>query len=192
MPTDEKHALYPPVKSQPMRLNAVRKWAFRAMLSAFLICAVINLSIGGKPWVLLLALAEYIFYSAFLSKALIESSLLERFVSIMFSGSILLLLTSLWGSGSAEVALPLTCFGMLCLSCVISLLEYKNHRKNLLPIIIVFATSVAVALIGLFMPWGMNWPSIVLLSTSVVLIILALLLFRETISIELRKRFSVK
>ena len=187
-----KHELYPVIQARRMILHALRIWTSRGLIGAFVVCAIVNLCVGGRPWILLVLLGEYILYLLFLYKEPIESSLLEQFTPIVYAVCGILLVANWWGSDSVEIALPMTYFGMLCGSFVLYLLEYRLYHRNLLPLAHCLLFAVFNALIGLALPWGLNWPRIVLLSTSGFMVLVLVVLLRKTFWIECKKRFSTK
>lgn len=187
-----KQTRYPFIETQQLIKNDIRRWSFFCLIGALGICGIVNLCLGGRPWVLLVAIGEYIIFTAFLSKESIESTILKRLVSIMYAVLAILLVSAWWGSKNMHVGFPMTTFGMLCLCGAIYLWRYRNNRTSPLPLLIFLVTSMLDSLTGIFLPWGLNWPRIVLLSTSVFLILLTLVLFRKAIVVEMRKRFSVR
>lgn len=187
-----KRTLYPPIAARQSMMKTLRVYVFRCFCAAFLVCAVVNLSVGGSAWSLYVLISEYIFFTAFLTKEQVEATLPQKLMTLTFSICVLLMLVEWLSAGTShtmKIAVPMTYFGALFVNSVIYFTNFKKQHKNVLPLLqMIFAAIVAVV-IGIFDTYGMNWARIVLLSYSVALIGVSLLWFRKPVICELWKKF---
>ena len=69
---------YPKLKKEVNKFLIFRKIMLIIFLISIITCTIINLSLGGKKWMLYVLGGEIIFYFAILNKPLIDNTLIKR------------------------------------------------------------------------------------------------------------------
>src|SRR5574344_653016 len=74
---------YPKIKKSVNKFLIFRKVILIIFLISIVSSTIINLSIGGKMWMLYVIGGEIIFYFAFLNKPLIDNTFVKRFTKVV-------------------------------------------------------------------------------------------------------------
>ena len=69
---------YPKLKKEVNKFLIFRKIMLIIFLISIITCTIINLSLGGKKWMLYVLGGEIIFYFAILNKPLIDNTLIKK------------------------------------------------------------------------------------------------------------------
>ena len=74
---------YPKLKKEVNKFLIFRKIMLIIFLISIITCTIINLSLGGKKWMLYVLGGEIIFYFAILNKPLIDNTLIKRITIVV-------------------------------------------------------------------------------------------------------------
>ena len=74
---------YPKLKKEVNKFLIFRKIMLIIFLISIITCTIVNLSLGGKKWMLYVLGGEIIFYFAILNKPLIDNTLIKRITIVV-------------------------------------------------------------------------------------------------------------
>ena len=189
----ENTNLYPDYKKPPMTYGRVKKLVFLTLIFSFLVCLIVNLAVGGKPWCLYVLGSEVLFWVTFFSGGLIEFNIVQKFLHIVISVCLFLLLIDFlsgFAGWSILMAVPVVYFGAMVIASISFLAEFKRKRQNFLLLYLMFFASVVVLIISIAGVIEYRWPLIVLGSYSAAVIAVTLIWFRKAFLNELKKKWQ--
>ena len=190
---DPCYSLYPsPIRRRNLR-SLLPSWLPRTLFDVIVICAIINLCVGGIPWFLYIATSVFVFYQAFLSWELIENTFIQKMMSLSRAIIIeLLIIQQLSGphTWATQMVIPLILSASLLISAIVFAYDFRRQRANILSIASVALSALIAFIVSLFGPGGTPWPFI-LCAYTVALILWIFLFYRKSIRVELRKHFHL-
>ncbi len=181
-----------PIPKKIYRRVAVNviKWCF---IATAYICPIVNLSFGGKPWSLVVLWALWSVWSLAVSRDILEYNRISQSAKSLVYICIMLILIDLCiSSGWAGFVVPIVSFGTLIIIGILLFSNLSKQKQNLMPMVWLIAASL-VALAASFIGWPeMNWPIITLGATAGALLVASILILKNDLLRELKKRFHVK
>ncbi len=180
-----------PARQHKTSVSHVRKAATAFLAAGCGISVLVNALVGGLPWSLYVLLASYMLYAIFLSRELVEASVLQMLASVVNLACLFLSLVSAVAGGSralTQIAMPITYAGMLVVQGLIFFVGFKQQQKNLMPFLNALGTAVGVVIFSLLGVPGVAWAQITLAAVALVLVALACFGFGGFILPELQKR----
>lgn len=184
---------YPQIKKSVNKFLIFRRITLLVFLLSIIVCVIVNLSVGGKNWMFYVIGGEIVFYFLFLNKPLIDNTLIKRItIGIFIICAYLYLIDLIEKTDFSYFVITIIGFAIMILQFTIYLSAYKSQKKKFIPIFWTAVGSILFCLLAILNILKMNWPTIVLGSLGLFLIIVMLTLFRKTFTTELKKYFSVK
>lgn len=189
-------AVYPKIEPRPNVHQIVRFVLSLILLIGCLTCGIVNLCVGGAPWVLYVLGASVIVWAVFLYRPMVEFSVLHRVAVVLPTICAYLYLVD-WlsnGAGFSELVVPIVLFSVFILCILLFFVRFHHQKHNVFAIYMIsllVLTLVIFAACGLFR-LRFTWPIIVLASLDGLLLILTLLFFLKPTAREFKKKFSLK
>ena len=169
---------YPKIKSKVNKFLIFRRITLILFLISIIVCLIVNLSIGGKKWVYHVILGEIIFYYAFLNKPLIDNTLVKR-ISIVLMIVCIYLYVIDWidHTSWSYFVINIILFSMILFQLLLFLTAIG---------------SIIFCILAITKVFKINWAVIVFGSLGLASLLMLLIFYREMITSELKKYFSVK
>ena len=119
-----------------------------------ILCAALNLSIGGQAWSIVVLWSLWMVWSNLFAPALVEFNRISQTIKLIAQICILLMLINgLLAPGWAAMVVPIVCFSGLSLTGLLFFTGFDRQRQNGMPMLLLSAVCLAVAIPGLFV-----WP----------------------------------
>ncbi len=183
---------YPRITKEINKFLLFRKIMLVFFLVSLITCSIINLSIGGKAWMLYVLGGEIVFYFAFLNKSLIDNTFVKRFTKVvLIICAYLYLIDVLDETHWSYYVITIIGFSILIIQSTLFFSAFKNQRKKFIPMFWTSIGSVMFCILAIAKVIQMNWPIIVLGSLGIALILVMFTIFRKTIITELKKYFNI-
>lgn len=185
---------YPQVQANRMSFARLQRWVRWFFIVSFLVCAVVNIAVGGIPWVAFVLVSEIICYRLFFSREVIENTVPQQVMTLIYLVCILLIVIEWSGAADThmmEIAVPMTYFGALVFNAVIYFVGFRHQRRNVLPLLQMTGAALLILPFTFFAPIRVNWARITLLSVSAGIVMIAAVFFRNPILVELKKIFHL-
>ena len=186
--------VYPPCEKPHLgwqKLALCCKWAF--LLAGFL-CAVVNLSTGGKAWCLVVIWALWMVWAQLVSPDIVEYNRISQTIKLIVNACILLCLID-WclTPGWAAEIVPIVGYSSLLLVSVLFFTDAEAQRLNMFPMLLFCAASLIGSVIGLVtLQGGESWPPAVLCAVAVAVLVGCAAKLGKDFLRECRKRFCTK
>ena len=105
---------YPALGKRKQVKRKLIKAAGLVLLSAAVICPIVNIAVGGKAWSLIVLLGLYMVWTLVLSPDLVEYNRISQFIKLLLCSCLILILIELFlAPGWAGVVVPIVGFGGL-------------------------------------------------------------------------------
>ena len=188
--------VYPKIEPRPNARLLLHRIAAAGLVCGTLVCILVNLCVGGKPWCVTVAGGAVLFWVCFLYHPLVEYSLIRKLTAILSSACGYLILIDYLNEGPhwSHLVAPIVLFSLFVFTLILFFVQFKRQKHNILPLYQIALISLFVVIAaasGLF-SLSFTWPMIVLASLDGALLILTLLFFRKPIREEFRKKFHTK
>ncbi|HPE15222.1 MAG TPA: DUF6320 domain-containing protein [Bacilli bacterium] len=158
-----------------------------------LTCIIINISVGGKPWSLLVVGGGIIFYLIFVYKPLIDNLFIRRFTYTIFAiCGYLYLIDYVEGTSWSSYVIKIICFSVLIVQTIFLFTFYNKQKVQMIPIFLTTILSIIIAILALCGLIILNWPLIVFGSIGTALLIIFFTILRKNFIKELKKYFYIK
>ncbi len=186
-------AFYPKPKRRG-HLFFWRRLAILCLWAGIVASAVVNLAVGGTPWVVYVVLGAFAAYEIFLSLETAERSLIRRIVSGSYAVSILLYGTA-WvtdsGTWAVEIVIPLVLLAALVASAALYFSDYRRFSAQCLPVFGLAALSVTGGILGLCGVLPMGWPLIALSASALAVLVGSICTFRRSLWMQIKKKMHI-
>lgn len=184
---------YPKIKKKVNKFLIFRRIMLLLFLVSIIVCTIVNLSVGGKKWMLYVIGAEVIFYFAFLNKPLIDNAFVKRFTEVVFIVCAYLYLIDLIEKTSwSYFVISIIAFSILIFQLLLFFMEYKNQKKKFMTMFLTAVCSVIFCVLAASKVVKINWPVIVLGSLGVLVLLILFIFYRKPIINDLKKYYSTK
>ena len=181
-----------PSKRKLQRARLIQYLAGPFLLAA-LICGVVNLTVGGKAWSLIVMWALYMVWTMIVSPDVIEYNRISQFTKLLWESCVLLILIDvLLVSGWVLNVVSIVCFGGIIAVCALFLTDYERQRHNLLPVILLSVGALVASVLGIIIIRPVRWQISVTAALSFAMLVVCLYGMRHDIKSELRKMFHVR
>lgn len=182
---------YPKIQKEVNKFLKFRRITLLIFLFSIIVCTIVNLSVGGKLWMLYVIGAEIIFYFAVLNRPLIDNTFVKRFTILVFIiCAYLYLIDIIEKTHWSYFVITIIGFAIIIIQSILYFTAFKYQRKKFIPMFWTCIFSVIFCLLAIVKVVKMNWPTIVLGSLGLALIIVMFTIFRKTIVSELKKYFN--
>lgn len=139
-------------KQWMVRTRRIVKWAF--LFTAF-ICAVVNLSTGGKAWSAVVLWSLWLAWSLVFSPDLVEYNRISQLVKIVAGACVLLILIDvLLSPGWALSVVPDVCFGGIAVVGALLFTDFERQKQNVMPLLWMTVGALAAAGVLLWLRRG--------------------------------------
>ena len=183
---------YPRITRKLSKFIIFRRVTLLIFLVSVVVCTIINLSVGGKLWMLYTIGAEIIFYLAFLNKPLVDNSFVKRFTTVvLIICAYLYLIDIIEKTNWSYFVITIIGFGILIIQSAFFFSARKNQRKKFMPMLFTAVGAVIICVLAIVKVLEMKWSVIVLGSLGFALIIIMFTIFKKTIISGLRKYFNI-
>ena len=185
------HRTYPVYKKISSRGTKFRFWSIMALVVLTIAAVIVNIVIGGRTWSLYAVVGAIINYQTFFSRKQVESSLIRKFIAIVLSVCILLIIIQFLSRSEVaaiQIIVPILLWGTLILSTFLYFLDFQAQKSHILPILFTICLSFVCIGTGFWLFNTIRWPSIVLMSISTFIVLFAILFYRKPVRAELRKK----
>ena len=180
---------YPKLKKEVNKFLIFRKIMLIIFLISIITCTIINLSLGGKKWMLYVLGGEIIFYFAILNKPLIDNTLIKRItIVVMIVCAYLYMIDIIEETSFSYFVINIILFSIIIFQLIIFLSEFKLQRKKFIPAI----GAIIFCILALTKVVELNWPIIVLGGVGVLSLIILLVFYHKRVIKDLTKYFSIK
>jgi hypothetical protein len=182
---------YPVYKKISSRGTKFRFWSIMALIVLTVATVIVNIAVGGRTWSLYVVVGSIINYQTFFSRKQVESSLIRKFIVIVLSVCILLIIIQFLSRSEVnaiQIIVPILLWGTLILSAFLYFFDFPAQKSHILPILFTICLSLICIGTGLWLFNTIRWPSIVLMSISTFIVLFAMLFYRKPVWAELRKK----
>ena len=184
---------YPKIKKSVNKFLIFRKVILIIFLISIVSSTIINLSIGGKMWMLYVIGGEIIFYFAFLNKPLIDNTLVKRItIIVLIACAYLYLINIIEDEHWSYFVINIICFSLIIIQLILLLIERKLQNGKFIPIFVCSICSVIFCLLAVTKVVKINWPIIVLGSLGLFVLLILFIFYRKPIINELKRYYSIK
>lgn len=186
--------IYPPVGKRRLdkqRIVRCCKWAF---LFAGLMCAVVNISTGGKAWSVVVIWSMWMVWTQLVSPDTVEYNLISQTIKLIVNACILLVMIDwLLTPGWAAEVVPIIGYSTLILVSVLFFADMETQRQNMLPLLLFCVACLIGSIIGLIaIHEKESWPFAVLCAIAVSLLVGCAVNLGKDFLRECGKRFCSK
>jgi len=185
---------YPMPSKRKLQRARLIGWMAGPFLLAALICGVINLTVGGKAWSLIVIWSLYMVWTLAVSPDVIEYNRISQFTKLLWESCVLLILIDvLLVSGWVLNVVSIVCFGGIIAVCALFLSDYERQRHNLLPVILLSVGALVGSVLSMvIIPGRVRWQVSVTAAISFAMLLVCLYGMRHDIKSELRKMFHFR
>ena len=184
---------YPRIKTKINKFLLIRKILLLLFLVSIITVVIVNLAVGGKLWMFYVIGGEVIFYFAFLNYPLIDNYLVKRVtVTLFLICAYLYLIDFINHTKWSYFVISILAFSIILIQLLIFFLGLSYQKKKLLPLFITSIGSTIYFILSLFKIVKINWAIIVLGSLSLASLLILFIFYHRSVTIELRKYFSLK
>lgn len=184
---------YPEIKTKINKFLLARKIILLIFLISIIAVVIVNLAVGGKLWMLYVIGAEVICYFAFLNFPLVDNSLVKRLtVTLFLVCAYLYLIDFINDTKWSYFVIGILAFSIVIIQLLIFFLGINYQQKKLIPLFITSIISTIYFVLSLFKVVQINWPIIVLGSISLMALLILFIFYYKSVTIEVRKYFSLK
>ena len=185
---------YPALGKQKQVKRKLIKAAGLVLLSAAVICPIVNIAVGGKAWSLIVLLGLYMVWTLVLSPDLVEYNRISQFIKLLLCSCLMLILIELFlAPGWAGVVVPIVGFGGLIVCAALFFSDMERQRQNMLPMLsLIFLSALGSAAGLLWLKPEIRWPLAVMGLLSLALLIACAAALGRGFLIEFQKRFHIK
>lgn len=187
--------MYPAIKKKIFSARLFRYIILGVLALAYIVCFIVNISVGGPPWHLYVLVGEWLFWTLMVSRSLVEAGLIRRLINVAIVTCLLLALLDGFSGNTGwavNMVIPIIFFSVLIVSSLYFSVYFKRQKHNFFLMFSFTIGSLIAITLGLCNLIDLKWPLIVLGSYALAFIILAAILFRKSLLHELRKRFHIK
>lgn len=185
--------IYPNVKKKVSKFLLIRKIILITFLVAFLICLIVNLSIGGRLWFIYVFFGELIIYFAFLSKPLIDNVFIKRLsILLLIIIGYLYTIDKINNTSWSYIVIDILCFSLLLLQIIFFFANYEYYKNKIILIFYTSLFSCLFCLLAIVKIIPINWAIIVTGAIGLFNIIMLFIFYFKILMIELKKYFSLK
>jgi len=187
---DPHAALYPKTRTRNGRF-IWRKIVSLSLWGGVLVSAIVNLSVGGTPWAVLVFLGVYALQTVALTLETAEISLIRRIISGSFAISCLLwAIAKITHSGTwaTVYAIPLVLLAGLLASATLYFSSFRRYRTQFLPMLVLVVGALVAAGFGIRGKLPMAWPLIALSGTSLAAFLAVVIVYHKTLRVEFKKK----
>ena len=184
---------YAKIKTKINKFLLVRKIIMLIFLISIITVVIVNLAVGGKLWMLYVIGGEVIIYFAFLNYPLVDNSLVKRLtVTLFLACAYLYLIDFINDTKWSYFVIGIVAFSIILIQLLIFFLGINYQKKKLIPLFITSICSTIYFVLSLFKVVEINWPIIVLGSLSLATLLMLFVFYYKSVTIEVRKYFSLK
>lgn len=184
---------YPRINGKLSKFVRFRNIILLLFLISIIVCVIVNLSVGGKKWMLYVIGGEILVYFAFFNKPLVDNSLIKKItIFILIVCGYLYLIDFIENTNFSYFVITIIIFSIMIVQLMMYVLAYKKLKKKLIPMFFTAIGSIIFCLLAILDVFEMNWPTIVIGSLGLFLVAVFHTIFRKTFIIEVKKYFSAK
>jgi len=184
---------YPHIKTKINKFLLTRKIILLLFLISIITVVIVNFAVGGKLWMLYVIGGEVIFYFAFLNYPLVDNSLVKRItVTLLLICAYLYLIDFINDTKWSYFVIGIVAFSIILIQLLIFFLGFNYQKKKLIPLFITSIGSTIYFILSLFKVVKINWPIIVLGSISLATLLMLFIFYYKSVTMELKKYFSLK
>lgn len=178
-------------KIQRKKVLSIVRWP---LLSAAIICPVINYITGKKAWSIIVLMSLYILWTLVFSPDLVEYNRISQFIKFIIDSCILLTLINIFlVPGWAIEVVPIVCFSALTICGTLFFTDLDRQKQNMLPMLVFIFFTLIGSIIGLCI-WHeeSRWALAVMGVFSLILLIAIIVTLGSEFLRELKRRFHTK
>ncbi len=180
----------PPKKSRVIEtIIEIVKWLF---IASVIIAPITNIFVGKQAWSLLVMWPIYVIWKSVVNRDSIEFNRISQGSKLLIYVCILLLIINFvfsfnWGG----FVIPLVYLSMLITISVFFFTNITKQRQNIMPLIWLITISI-IAFSASVIGWPkLNWPMIVLGCVSFVILFVCVIILKNDLLLEFKKKFHV-
>ena len=187
-----KHS-YPNIKKE-LNVFFFLKFLYSLVaLVATVICLVVNIIVGGPPWVLFVIGGEIIFYYMFFRIDLIDNTVIKKVMKLVIAICIYLKIIDMiidtdWSLFVDSIIL----FSLLIFQTGLYIIGIRIHKRKLIPLLGLAIAAIIIFLLGIFNVIELKWPIIVLGVLGITVVLFLFIFMHKTTFSEIRKYFSIR
>lgn len=185
---------YPKVSQEKVKQQKLINFTKWPLLTAAIICPIINLATGGKAWSLVVLMSIYMVWDLVISRDLVEYNRISQFVKLItLTGLLLTIIDVFLSPGWAIEVVSILIFSGLIVTAVLFFTDLERQKQNIFPFLFLILLSIFSSIVGLSIyheedSWGLA----VMGGVALILLITLSITLKENIINELKKGFSVK
>lgn len=186
---EEKESIYPATNSRKFVLAVARHVVAIVFIAAIIVCGIVNICIGGEPWVFYVVGAEVVFWTLFMRWPLVETSFMTKlFEAVAVVIGYLYLINGLSKGHWVQDVTPIVLFSMIIVLSILFIADKKRKERNIIPIIILILGAIVMFMFAVFLA-EISWQIIVLGAVALLSIGALISFFFKPLTEEFKKRF---
>lgn len=184
---------YPRQRHGYRALQSGRRTLFIILALGFLVTLIVNLSVGGQAFSLIVLVSEYVFWIAFVYRPLVENSIVTKVTDVAIATCALLTVIN-WVTGGtwSDAVVGWIIFALMILVGAAFLLGLHTRRVNTMPLFWMILGSMGIVASALAGITRFTWPSLIGCFIAVFFMAVGVIFYRQALVYELKKRFHRK
>lgn len=185
---------FPTPRKQTLQLHHVLRWVRWPFLLAAILCPLINLCVGGKPWSVIVLWGLWMLWTNLFNPAMVDYNRVSQCIRLIVQGTILqILIDVLIVPGWIFNVAPIFCFGGLIVAGLLFFSDFHQQRHNMMPLLLLSVGCLIGAVVGLTVPTpAWTWTIIVLGALSFSLLVACIASTGKDFVRIIRKFFHLK
>lgn len=182
---------YPLVAKKKLERKKIINIVRWPLLIAVIICPIMNIVTGGKPWSLIVLMSIYMLWTLVLSPDLVEYNRISQLVKLITLTSVLLTIIDVFfGSGWIIEVDGILKYCGLIVAGVLFFTDLERQKQNMLPLLFLIFFAITSSIVGLSIYHGEdNWSLAVMGGIAVILLIAIIIVLGDYLLKEIKKRF---
>lgn len=162
------------------------------VVAAF-VCVLINLATRVNQWSIVVVLAEYLIWASFISPSLYNLNRTSQLIKLLVWTLILLIGIEVFLYGGwALFVIPIVSFGGLLLIALLFFSDFQRQKHQSIPFLFLIIICLIFGIVGIFASFAeVKWVYIVLASVSLALLIVCIATLKNSIILDLKKKFNI-
>ena len=141
---------YPSIAKKTLKKQKIMNIVSWLMVSAAIVCPIINFYLGGKPWCLIVLMGLYTLWTMVMSPDLVEYNRLSQFIKFVFClCALLAIIDIMLLQGWAIFVVPIILCGGLCISGVLFFTDLEKQKQNMFPMLLLIIFTIIGSVAGM-------------------------------------------
>ena len=189
----EVKVTYPIGKKKNYFWNMFCKIISILFVVAAFVCVLINLATRGNQWSIVVILGEFLIWASFISPSIYNLNRISQFIKLLIWILILLIGIEIFLYGGwALFVVPIVSFGGLTLIGILFFSDFQRQKSQSISFLFLIIICLIFGFVGIFAPLAdQKWVYITLASVSLAWLIVCIATLKNSIILDLKKKFNI-